>query len=194
MTIPKNPRFRRMDDPFGPIAADDARNARIGRSGSFPDDAAQFMAALRLDHNIHIPSRHKAGAKRDGQRSHFPRGPKVFLGDDGIDEDRRSRLFQAGPFRVHEHRDRVFRPDSLCRFQRLHPHGPQALHGRFTFVDGFAQGHLPTNGRRVFGFQHQHPKPCGPEPMDGPGRKVSAAAHNDQIITLHRSFLRLDAL
>ena len=32
--------------------------------------------------------------------------------------------------------------------------------------------------------------PGGPQPMDGAGGKVAAAPHNDQMVTLHRVFLR----
>ena len=33
--------------------------------------------------------------------------------------------------------------------------------------------------RRIFNLQHQHPKPCRPEPMNRPSCQVTAAAHNN---------------
>ena len=183
-----------MDDPLGPIAADDPRHTGVRRCRACPDDAAQFVAALGLHHHVHILPGHKTGAEGNGQRSHIPRGAEIFLSNDGIHQHGRLCRSQAAALWVHQNRNGVLRPDGVGFGQRSHPHGPQALHGGLALIDGLAQGHLTADGSGVFCFQHQHPQPGRPEPVDGAGGKVSAAPHHDPFFLFHRSFLRFDPL
>ena len=128
-----------MDDPLLAITADDTRNTSVRDGSALPDDTAQPMAALRLDHDIHILSGCKSGAKGDGQRCHITGGAKVLLGQNGIHQYIRLCLCHAAACRVDEDGHRILCPDGRSLFQCVDTNSPQALYRCFTFVHSFAE-------------------------------------------------------
>ena len=134
-----------MDDPLLAITADDTRNTSVRDGSALPDDTAQPMAALRLDHDIHILSGCKSGAKGDGQRCHIPAGAKVALGQNGIHYDLRLCPGNTGSFRVNEHRNSALRPDGLYLLQRFNADSTQTLNSGFAFIHRFTQSYLTAD-------------------------------------------------
>ena len=178
-----------MDDPLGPIAADDARHAGVGGGRALCKDAPQLVAALGLHHIVHILPGRKPGPEGNGQRSHIPGGAQIPLGQDGVHHHVGLCRRDALALGVHEDGHCPAGPNGFGLGERRNGNRPQPLHSGLALIDRFAQGDLTADGGRVLGFQHQHPQPGGPQPMDGAGGKVAAAPHNDQMVTLHRVFL-----
>ena len=113
MQVAEDTRGLCMKYTLGTIATDDARHAGVGCGSSFPDDAAQLVAALGLHHHVHILPRRKAGAKGNGQRSHLPGGAQIFLCDDGIHQNSWPCLRQTRTCGVYQNRHGVLCPDGI---------------------------------------------------------------------------------
>ena len=168
-----------MDHPLCTVPSNDAGNAGIRDSTPLPDDPAKPVAALGLHYGVHVLPGYKAGTEGDGQRCHIPAGAKVALGQNSVHYDLRLCPGNTGSFRVNEHRNSALRPDGLCLLQRFNTDSTQTLNSCFAFVHCFTQGHLTADGRGLCRFQHQHPQPGAPQPVDGSGGKVAAAAHDN---------------
>ena len=168
-----------MDHPLCTVPANDAGDAGIGDSAPLPDDPAKPVAALGFYHGIYVLPGYKAGAKGNSQRCHIPAGAKVALGQNGIHYDLRLCPGNTGSFRVNEHRNSALRPDGLCLLQRFNADGAQTLNSGFAFIHCFTQSYLTADGCGLCRFQYQHSQPGAPQPVDGTGGKVAAAAHDN---------------
>ena len=143
------------------------------------------MTALGLHYGVHILPGNKAGTKGNGQRCHIPAGAKVALSQNGVHYDLRHCLGNTGSLWVDEHRNSPLRPDGLRLFQRFNADSTQSFDSGFAFVHCFTQSNLTADGCGFCGFQYQHPQPGAPQPVDGAGGEVAAAAHDDQSVLFH---------
>ena len=143
------------------------------------------MAAFGLHHHIHILPGRETGAECNGQGCHIPRCAKILFGKDRIHKDIRLCGRNAFALRVYQNRNGILFPDFFCLRQSFDPYRTQTFNGGLTFINGFAQRNLPPDRRRMLRFQHQHTQACAPQPVNGAGSKVTAAAHKDQCILLH---------
>ena len=174
-----------MDDTLSAIAADDSGDARVGDGRTLPDDTAQTVAALGLHHEIDIHTGGKTRAERDGQRSHIPRRSEIFLCKDGINERGRLHLRDELSLRVHHHRHVAAMPDHNGLIQRFYKDSAHSFHDSPALIHGLTHRDLAADGGRMLCFEHKHFQSRRPQPMDGAGGEVAAAAHQDDVITLH---------
>ena len=174
-----------MDHALFSVASNDSGNAGIRDGTAFPNDASQPVAAIGFHHHIHILPGRETGAECNGQGCHIPRCAKILFGKDRIHKDIRLCGRNAFSLRVYQNRNGILFPDFFCLRQSFDPYRTQTFNGGLTFINGFAQRNLPPDRRRMLRFQHQHTQACAPQPVNGAGSKVAAAAHKDQCILLH---------
>ena len=76
-------------------------------------------------------------------------------------------------------------PDHNGLIQRFYKGGAHSLHDSPALIHGLTHRDLTADGGRVLCLEHEHLQSRRPQPMDGAGGKVAAAAHQDDVVTLH---------
>ena len=71
----------RVQDALGGPARDQARDAGVRQCGALGDDAAQVVAAHRLDDEVHVRARGEAGAQADDDGGHRGTGCLLYTSD-----------------------------------------------------------------------------------------------------------------
>ena len=104
---------------------------------------------------------------------------------DGINERGRPHLRDELPLRVHHHRHIAAMPDHNGLIQRFYKGGAHSLHDSPALIHGLTYRDLAADGGRMLCLEHEHLQSRRPQPMDGAGGEVAAAAHQDDVITLH---------
>ena len=87
--------------------------------------------------------------------------------------------------RVHHHRHIAALPDHNGLIQRFYKGSAHSLYDSPALIHGLTHRDLAADSGRMLCFKHEHFQSCRPQPMDGAGGEVAAAAHQDDVITLH---------
>ena len=175
----ENTRCLRVNHPLCTVSTDHARNPRIRDCRTLADNSPQPVTALCLHHNIHILTCRKARTKCNRERCHIPTGSKISLCQNRIDHNSRFQRSNRHAFRINQNRHAIFLPDRFCLLISINPDSTKPLDLSCFCINRLTQSYLSPDRRRIFNLQHQHPKPCRPEPMNRPSCQVTAAAHNN---------------
>ena len=76
-------------------------------------------------------------------------------------------------------------PDHNGLIQSFYKGGAHSLHDSPALIHGLTHRDLTADGGRMLCLEHEHFQSRRPQPMDGAGGEVAAAAHQDDVVTLH---------
>ena len=171
-----------VDDALFAVAGNQSGNPRIGDSRALPNDTPQLVAPLGFNDGIDIDPGRKSRPQGHGMTCHTPVRPQVLLSQDGIDDGPGLQRRNRRPFRVHQQGNGLAFPGLPDLGQRPTAAASQILDGSRPIVDGFTEGHLTPDSRRLLHFQQQQAEPSLIQRLGHARRQVPSPADNDQFI------------
>jgi len=180
----EDPARRGAQDAVRSVAADDRGHPRIRLRLAAEDDAAEPMAAVRLDHRVDVRARAEARTEADDHGRVVAASTGVALGHDAVDQDRGPQLGNAGGLRVDQDRDVSGAGHGQGFVRRADQAGADAFDRRASVEHRLSERHRAPDHRRLGQLGHDH-REAGPEQAIGDTAGQVPGALDDHEVLEH---------
>ena len=171
---------RGAQDALTSVAADEAGDGRVGQGRAGVVDATQVVAAHGLHGGVHVHLGGEARAHADDHGGHAARGAEVALGQNGVNEDVRMQVGDAGGLRVRHDGHAGGLGGQARDLGVLAQDAADALDGGLAQADGLREADGAPDRRGLRQVAHHDLHAGAVEPESDAGCDVAGAADDDK--------------